>query len=158
MAETVGEIVCECGRRAYIEQTKRKGNYLQKRCGTSRNDGCGLNQQTGDWIQSYWRKNMVPVGSLVVGEDYQPHPKDLEMQAKAQVSDQQPETPASEHPEAEKEQVADPEPQQVEEPAEPQQNRQLVEEDGGLGLGSLVVGLFVVGLSVFGIRSTVNWG
>ena len=156
MAEIVGEIVCECGRRAYIEKTKRKGNYLQKRCGTSRNDGCGLNQQTGDWIQSYWRKNMVPVGSLVVGEDYQPHPKDLEMQAKAQVSDLQPEASASEHPEAEKkEQVTDPEPQQVEEPTEPQQNRQLVEEGSGSGFGKFLLGLVVVAGAVTGIRLAI---
>ncbi|WP_028302977.1 hypothetical protein [Oceanospirillum maris] len=140
MAETVSEIVCECGRRAYIQKTSRKGDYLQKRCGTSRNDGCGLNQQTGDWVQSYWRKNMVPVGSLVAGVDYQAHPRDLEAEQQAQVSDPE-----------KKEQVTDP---------EPEQNRELVEEGSGsgLGLGSVVVGLFVVGLSVLGIRSTVNWG
>lgn len=149
MAETVGEIVCECGRRAYIQKTGRKGGYLQKRCGTSRNDGCGLNQQTGDWIQAYWRKNMVPVGALVAGVDYQAHPRDLEAEQQAQVSDPEPEK---------KEQVTDPEPAQVEEPSEPEQNRELVEEGSGLGLGSVVVGLFVVGLSVLGIRSTVNWG
>ena len=156
MAEVVGEIVCECGRRAYIEKTRRKGNYLQKRCGTSRNDGCGLNQQTGDWIQSYWRKNMVPVGSLVVGEDYQPHPRDLEMQAKAQVSDLQPEASASEQPEAEKkEQVTDPEPQQVEEPTEPEQNRRIVEEDSGSGIGKFLLGLAVVAGAVTGIRLAI---
>ncbi len=160
MAETVGEIVCECGRRAYIEKTRRKGNYLQKRCGTSRNDGCGLNQQTGDWIQAYWRKNMVPVGSLVVGKDYQAHPRDLEMQARAQVpdlqSDPEPQPPVPEYPETEQsEQAKAPEPEQAPEPAEPEQPRRIVEEDSGSGIGKFLLGLSVVGMALAGIRSAI---
>lgn len=56
-AEVIGEIVCECGRCAYVEQTKRKGDFLQVRC-----SACGVDQRTGKTIQTRWKSNMKPVG------------------------------------------------------------------------------------------------
>jgi hypothetical protein len=56
-AEVIGEIVCECGRCAYVEQTKRKGGFLQVRC-----SACGVDQRTGKTIQARWKSTMKPVG------------------------------------------------------------------------------------------------
>ncbi|MFD1384311.1 hypothetical protein ACFQ45_13110 [Rhodanobacter aciditrophus] len=56
-AEVIGEIVCECGRCAYVEQTKRKGDFLQVRC-----SACGVDQRTGKTIQTRWKSTMKPVG------------------------------------------------------------------------------------------------
>lgn len=56
-AEVIGEIVCECGRCAYVEQTKRKGDFLQVRC-----SACGVDQRTGKTIQTRWKSTMKQVG------------------------------------------------------------------------------------------------
>lgn len=56
-AEVIGEIVCECGRCAYVEQTKRKGGFLQVRC-----SACGVDQRTGKTVQAGWKSIMKPVG------------------------------------------------------------------------------------------------
>lgn len=146
MAEIVGEIVCECGRKAYVEKTKRKGDYLQKRCGTSRSNGCGLSQSTGEWVQANWRENMVPVGTLVADRDYQTSPK----QVKAQVK----------KPEAEKVepeiQATTQEPKQIVKPSEPEQNRELVEEDSGFPVVKFLVGLVAVAGAAAGINLAVK--
>jgi len=56
-AEVVGEIVCECGRCAYVEQTRRKGDFVQVRC-----SACGVDQRTGKTVQERWKSIMKPVG------------------------------------------------------------------------------------------------
>lgn len=56
-AEVIGEIVCECGRCAYVEQTKRKGDFVQVRC-----SACGVDQRTGKTVQARWKSIMKPVG------------------------------------------------------------------------------------------------
>ncbi len=56
-AEVIGELACECGRVAYVEQTKRKGNFLQVRC-----SHCRVDQRTGKTVQERWKTNMKPIG------------------------------------------------------------------------------------------------
>jgi len=58
-AKAIGELVCGCGRVAYVEQTKRRGNFLQLRCG---HDHCGVDTRTGKAIQALWRDTMKPLG------------------------------------------------------------------------------------------------
>lgn len=154
MAETVGEIVCGCGRRAYIQKTARKGDYLQKRCGTGRADGCGLDQSTGEWVQQFWRENMVPVGTLVAGVDYTNTPK----QVKPQVTDLEPDLPAPETTKktTEQPQVTDLEPDLAQQPSEPQQNRESGQDSSGLTGWQIFAGLAAIGLGLVGIRFSVN--
>ncbi|KZM43093.1 hypothetical protein OA92_10050 [Marinomonas sp. SBI22] len=56
-AVVIGELVCQCGRCSYVEQTKRKGDFLQVRC-----SHCGVDQRAGKTIQAHWRETMKPVG------------------------------------------------------------------------------------------------
>jgi len=56
-AVVVGELVCACGRCSYVEQTKRKGEFLQVRC-----SHCGVDQRTGKTIQARHKDTMKPVG------------------------------------------------------------------------------------------------
>ena len=56
-AEVIGELACECGRVAYVEQTKRKGDFVQVRC-----SHCGVDQRTGKTIQARWKATMKDVG------------------------------------------------------------------------------------------------
>ena len=56
-AEVIGEVVCECGRCAYVEQTKRKGGFIQVRC-----SACGVDQRTGKTIQARWKSAIKPIG------------------------------------------------------------------------------------------------
>lgn len=65
--KSVGELVCSCGRKAYIEQTKRPGDFLQMNCGH-----CGVDTRTRKVMQDAWRHTMRPVGDLVDGVDCLP--------------------------------------------------------------------------------------
>ena len=55
--EALGELVCDCSRVAYLEQTKRRGGFLQVRCAA-----CGVDQRTGESVQSKWREAVKPIG------------------------------------------------------------------------------------------------
>lgn len=55
--EVIGEIACDCGRVAYVEQTKRKGDFVQVRC-----SACGVDQRVGKTLQARWKDTMKPVG------------------------------------------------------------------------------------------------
>ena len=55
--EQIGEIPCACGRVAYVEQTNRKGGFIQLRCGA-----CGVDQRTGKELQAKWLESLKPIG------------------------------------------------------------------------------------------------
>lgn len=60
----LGELVCGCGRKAYVEQTSRPGDLVQVKCGH-----CGTDQRRGAHLQNLWRESCLPKGALVVGVD-----------------------------------------------------------------------------------------
>lgn len=55
--EVIGELACDCGRVAYVEQTKRKGDFVQVRC-----SACGVDQRVGKTLQARWKDTMQPIG------------------------------------------------------------------------------------------------
>lgn len=55
--EVIGELACDCGRVAYVEQTKRKGDFVQVRC-----SACGVDQRVGKTLQARWKDTMKPIG------------------------------------------------------------------------------------------------
>lgn len=55
--EQIGELPCGCGRLAYVEQTNRKGGFVQLRCGA-----CGVDQRTGKELQTHWLESLKPIG------------------------------------------------------------------------------------------------
>lgn len=55
--KVIGELACDCGRVAYVEQTNRKGGFIQVRCGS-----CGVDQRIGKALQEKWRTTMQPIG------------------------------------------------------------------------------------------------
>ena len=55
--EVIGELACDCGRVAYVEQTKRKGDFVQVRC-----SACGVDQRVGKALQARWKDTMKPIG------------------------------------------------------------------------------------------------
>lgn len=65
--QVIGELACDCGRVAYVEQTKRKGDFVQVRC-----SACGVDQRVGKTLQARWKDTMQPIGHYQDSKDVAP--------------------------------------------------------------------------------------